>query len=270
MLLFAIPALGQVDCELTVDKGSTGTGIIEITVDSIFGNQTETDSAPGISVGGSASIVLEPNAEPFTDVTMNDLALALGDGIVEYDFFCLPIVGCTHLTLEFSNFVLDLIDPVSSTVQPDGSVEFTDMAYIMSFNYDITSSLFSLSSTYSSSKKDPSISTFTFRLNPDEGDMFVDQITMSAVVGEIPADELPTGIYAVDTLVTVLLGGTSMSGTYEISAVPGDLNDDGVVNGADLGLLLSQWGGPGSGDFDGSGTVNGGDLGLMLSYWTGG
>ena len=50
-------------------------------------------------------------------------------------------------------------------------------------------------------------------------------------------------------------------------ACPGDLNDDGAVNGADLGLLLAQFGGPGSGDFDGNGAVDGGDLGLMLSYW---
>ena len=162
-----------------------------------------------------------------------------------------------------------MIDPVSSTIEPDGSVEFDDMAYIMSFNYDITSSLFDLSSSYSSTKKDPSISTFTLRLSPDDGDMVVDQLTMSSVEGEIPPEDLPSGVFSVTTLVTVLLEGTSMSGTYEASAVPGDLNGDGVVNGADLGLLLAQFGGPGSGDFDGSGTVNGGDLGLLLSYWTG-
>ena len=46
----------------------------------------------------------------------------------------------------------------------------------------------------------------------------------------------------------------------------GDLNDDGAVNGGDLGLLLAAWGGPG-GDINDDGVTDGGDLGLLLSYW---
>ena len=53
-----------------------------------------------------------------------------------------------------------------------------------------------------------------------------------------------------------------------------DLNGDGQVNGADLGLMLSQWGtcSPGSsciGDLTGDGVINGADLGLLLIEWTG-
>lgn len=48
-----------------------------------------------------------------------------------------------------------------------------------------------------------------------------------------------------------------------------DLDGDGDVDGGDLGLLLLQWGGPGSGDLDGDGVVDGGDLGLLLLAWTG-
>ncbi|MFO0874007.1 MAG: dockerin type I repeat-containing protein [Phycisphaerales bacterium] len=51
-----------------------------------------------------------------------------------------------------------------------------------------------------------------------------------------------------------------------------DLNCDGVVNGADLGLLLGQWGpcgaGECSGDLNGDGEVNGADLGLLLGAWS--
>ena len=266
----AVPALGQVDCELTVDKGSTGTGIIEISIDSLFGNETQSDSAENIGVSGSAVIVLEPNAEPFTEVTMNELTLNLADGVVDYCFFDVPIFGCTSLSLEFSNFTLELLDPVSATIGSNGVVEFVDLEYIMSFNYDISSTLFDVSSSYSSTPEEPSVSTFSLRLNPNDGNMFVDQLSITPVEGEIPPEELPSGVYAVDTLVTVLLDNSSMSGTYEASAVPGDLNEDGVVNGADLGLLLAQWGGPGSGDFSGDGFVGGADLGLLLSYWTGG
>ena len=48
-----------------------------------------------------------------------------------------------------------------------------------------------------------------------------------------------------------------------------DLNGDGFVNGADLGLLLAAWGTRGPGGLNGSGSVTGGDLGLLLAAWTG-
>lgn len=51
--------------------------------------------------------------------------------------------------------------------------------------------------------------------------------------------------------------------------VPADLNGDGVVDGADLGLLLGAWGQPGgTADLDDSGLVDGADLGLLLGSWT--
>jgi len=50
---------------------------------------------------------------------------------------------------------------------------------------------------------------------------------------------------------------------------PGDLNDDGVVNGADLTILLSEWGicAGCPGDIDGNGEVNGADLTILLGNW---
>lgn len=54
---------------------------------------------------------------------------------------------------------------------------------------------------------------------------------------------------------------------------PADLNGDGLVDGADLGLLLAAWGAVGGGgrsaDLDASGVVDGADLGLLLAAWTG-
>ena len=49
-----------------------------------------------------------------------------------------------------------------------------------------------------------------------------------------------------------------------------DLNRDGVVNGADFGLLLGQWGcdDPGYADLTGDGCITGSDIGIMLGQWT--
>lgn len=48
----------------------------------------------------------------------------------------------------------------------------------------------------------------------------------------------------------------------------GDLNGDGFVNGADLGVLLGNWGGSGAGDLNNDGTVDGADVGMLLAAWT--
>ncbi len=49
---------------------------------------------------------------------------------------------------------------------------------------------------------------------------------------------------------------------------PADLNGDGLVNNADLAILLENWGGRGIGDINLDGIVNGVDLALMLGSWT--
>jgi len=57
--------------------------------------------------------------------------------------------------------------------------------------------------------------------------------------------------------------------TIAPTCAPADLDCNQRVDGADLGLLLSNWGGAGSGDVDDSGHVDGADLGILLSSWTG-
>jgi hypothetical protein len=50
----------------------------------------------------------------------------------------------------------------------------------------------------------------------------------------------------------------------------GDLDCNGVVNGADLGLMLAGWGTCGTpcpGDLDGNGVINGADIGFLLASW---
>ena len=55
----------------------------------------------------------------------------------------------------------------------------------------------------------------------------------------------------------------------EDSGPVGDLNGDGIVNGADLALILASWGAcPGCpADLNGDGVVDGGDLAFILANW---
>jgi hypothetical protein len=80
----------------------------------------------------------------------------------------------------------------------------------------------------------------------------------------------------------LLVSGTFSDGTSTTTAsanllapgtlvpVYGDLNGDGLVNGADIGILLGAWGTAGGvADLNGDGIVNGADLGILLGAWTG-
>ena len=46
-----------------------------------------------------------------------------------------------------------------------------------------------------------------------------------------------------------------------------NFNADEFVNGADLGVMLGNWGQNGIGDIDGDGIVSGQDLGRLLGSW---
>ena len=60
----------------------------------------------------------------------------------------------------------------------------------------------------------------------------------------------------------------TIEGTRCTALNAADLNQDGHVNGGDLGLLLSQWGTAGSADLNHDGIVDGNDLGQLLAAWT--
>lgn len=102
--------------------------------------------------------------------------------------------------------------------------------------------------------------------NPD----FVDLVPNTACPGATTF-VLPQGEYAIR-----MIDGYGFLSTCELShytlsvscTCAGDINADGTVDGADLGLLLGAWDTEGgAADLNASGTVNGADLGLLLGAW---
>ncbi len=66
----------------------------------------------------------------------------------------------------------------------------------------------------------------------------------------------------------LVLGATGTSHAGIDCTCLGDFNDDGIINGDDLGTLLGAWGSDDpQADFDGTGNVDGGDLGTLLGLW---
>lgn len=71
---------------------------------------------------------------------------------------------------------------------------------------------------------------------------------------------------ATSTATSVAIAGKGPSAPPP-PAEPADLNDDGIVDGADLGMLLGGWG-TAAGDVNADGSTDGSDLGLLLAAWT--
>jgi hypothetical protein len=73
--------------------------------------------------------------------------------------------------------------------------------------------------------------------------------------------ELPSIALGFDSAVALVAIGS-------LACAAADLNCDGVVDAADLGLMLAAWGGRGPADLNGDGVVDGPDVGLLLAAWT--
>ncbi len=101
--------------------------------------------------------------------------------------------------------------------------------------------------------------------NPTDEQVFVVLTSTGARTGTFSA------VQSCDP-VTVIYGTNSVS--VQFTGVFGnmaDLNHDGIVDGADLGMLLGSWGVCSeaccSGDLNGDGIVDGADLGALLGSW---
>ena len=114
---------------------------------------------------------------------------------------------------------------------------------------------------------------YAFFLNEQDEWVFEQSIQPAAVVafakfGKALAIDGNLGLYGVPRSTSSQVTGTAYVGTWSGHALA-DLNGDGLINGADLTLLLSDWGSLESdADLNGDGIVNGSDLAILLSAWS--
>jgi hypothetical protein len=89
-------------------------------------------------------------------------------------------------------------------------------------------------------------------------------------------DLAPTGLASVRfvriSVPADALGYVNIDAVADVApdSIFGDLTGDGLVDGADLGMLLASWGAceSCSADLDGNGEVDGADLGALLAAWS--
>ena len=90
------------------------------------------------------------------------------------------------------------------------------------------------------------------------------------VTGRMQSCIIDAGTTICDNLPRNVQGPYFIAGTPTICDCQADLSGDGMVNGGDLGILLSSWGATlptGVGDVNHDGVVNGADLAVLLSGW---
>lgn len=254
--------------ELTVDSGSTASVQLRVEISTFLGSSDDTD-ATTVSVTGFASADLIGD-DPFNAIDINDLSLDLTDASLDYDFFC-SIFGCLlNANVAVTNFNLGIGETLSGDIAGDGSVTFSEALFNPSFGFTANIGG-AISETISGDFNDVAAQTFSCRVDAAKGIVFIDDFAIDQIVYDIDPASLPSGVNSVRIIADVNLGGVSMTGAYVPDSVFGDLNGDGRVNAADLGLLIATWG-PCKGcsaDLNGDGQVNAADLGLLVAAWTG-
>ncbi|MEE2896706.1 MAG: dockerin type I repeat-containing protein [Planctomycetota bacterium] len=253
--------------ELTVDSGSTASVQLRVEISTFLGGSDDTDSTT-VSVTGFAAADLIGD-DPFNAIDINDLSLDLTDASLDYEFYC-SIFGCLlNANVTVTNFNLGIAETLSGNIGPDGSVTFSDALFNPSFGFNANIGG-AISETISGDFNDVAAQTFGCRVDAAKGIVFIDNFAIDQIVYDIDPASLPTGVNSVRIIADVNLGGVSMTGAYVPDSVFGDLNGDGQVNAADLGLLVAAWG-PCKGcaaDLNGDGQVNAADLGLLVAAWT--
>jgi len=118
----------------------------------------------------------------------------------------------------------------------------------------------------------PPTSVLDVVIDPNDGSCHADRVENS--IRMIGADCNSDGIADYGQILTAQLADANGDGIPDICQQPtchdADLFVNGAINGADLGILLSQWGPAPTGtvsDINRDGQVNGADLGFMLSVW---
>jgi hypothetical protein len=119
------------------------------------------------------------------------------------------------------------------------------------------------------------------KISKNVGNGITYRLYLNPTVGQ-PEPSFPLAMYglglnALPTSVMIDNGGGFTTdelriGTTWASVIPaeppctGDFNQDHVVNGSDLAILLGSWGSP-TYDLDGDGTTNAADLAVVLGAW---
>ena len=261
-LLSAPVALADSDAWVATPPSASMVVTVQLTITTALGTSSDTDTKI-IPVTGSAHAVLSPTNPTWTGVTLDQVVIDPADASFHFDLYCFPFIGCQSIDVQMTNLVLTSLAPMSSAISSTGNASFVNAQFFMQGDY-VATGVASGAGTLAN----PTTATFGCRITPQANQTVkLDQLTMSPIVTVVDPASLPAGVTALTITFTGNFTNTTMSGPWT-PINPYDLTGDGLVNAADLSILLGEWGGPGSADFDANGSVNAADLSMLLAAWS--
>lgn len=256
----AAHATSQATVSIAPNTTIQATVRIDIT-HSTFGSSNDTEQR-NHSLSGPMHITMSPNNPPWANIGQDSMNLALGGALYNFQFFCFPFIGCQNLNVNLQSVIISMTAPATSPLSGTGNYTMSNVPVNLHAEYSTTGI-----DTGTYVLDQPANVTITGRLTQNAGVAKIDQFSLGSLIFDVPPASLPANVTAIRLTITPNLSQVSFTGPWSVIPSP-DFNGDGLVNGLDLGVLLSGWGSA-QGDINGDGTTDGADLGLVLSAWTG-
>lgn len=257
-----LAGIAQADTTLVVPEGSSAGVNVTLSIETFLGPASDTDTGT-VNIDESLMTVNpNPGNEPFQSMLITEHVIYTSGGDLSFCFY--PIFGSCGLTLAVDVDQLDVTLTNDLNVSVDGSGNWS----AASANYDLVMTLSydggSLVGSGTAEATAAASISVSGNVDLDNGVLQVTQLELETIDIQIDPATLPDGL---DTLrVEVETDFTNV--VYSGSLNPCDLDGDGVIGGADLTILLGEWGSCCTGDLDGNGLVDGADLTILLSCWS--
>jgi hypothetical protein len=178
---------------------------------------------------GASNAAFSPDAPPFSSTQYNALLMDFADTTFNFQFFCLPIIGCQNLNATMANLSLELVQPACAPIAPGGSTSADDALVHLSGEYSTTGV-----ATASGVIDAISPASFGGQISyPAPGSVKLDQLAIADQTFVVPPEKLPAGVNALTIVIQANLTNTTFSGAYAASKNDFDFDDDGSFDSCD-------------------------------------
>ncbi len=246
LLVFLLTARVWADsgADIATLPDSAATVSATISVTTALGSDSDNDSDT-VTAGGAGYVIVEPTNPDWTHARILDIYIAFGTVQLDFDLFCLPIIGCQDLDVTIENLALTSTEPFETDVASDGSVVFvgvsfhaTGQAQVMGLN-GIVDESFLIDNT--------NTGDFSGRITGDAGALTFDELATDPVDYNADPTDLPDGVTALSFTINMNLTNVIFTGTYaEVMYPAGDLDKDLNVGLTDFELFHACFAGPDS------------------------
>ena len=217
---------------LETPGGTSASITVTMTIQTALGSSTDSDIKV-MATSGTATAVFTPDppqAPPFNATQFNAMQFNFADTTFNFQFFCLPFVGCQNLNITMSDLVITQVQPSCASIDPaTGAVTFADALVHTAGTYS-TSGIATTTGVFD----DQGTGTISGRIsNPTSATVKIDQLSLAAQTIVVDPAKLPAGINGLTITVNPNLTNTTMSGPLTSVKSNFDFDEDGVFDYCD-------------------------------------